>query len=180
MKNLFFVLCLVCTFAACNSGGSGASSSKGGAVGEIELKVEKDADGDIIAEGGLLNGEKQGTWVTYHKKNGLVESIIPYNNGVPHGAFAKINDKGYITEKGVYKNGEFHGDYRKYIRSKIKEEAVFVNGKLDGIRKQYFDDGKIMSEGSYKLGVKDGSFKYYTQEGEVKFEQSYKNGEKVE
>lgn len=177
MKNLFFVLFVICGLFACNGG---ASSSASAGSGKIENKVEKDADDKTIAEGGLMNGEKHGTWITYHKKNGMVESVIAYNQGIPHGAFIKINDKGYITEKGIYDNGEFNGDYLKYIRSKIKEEATFVDGKLDGVRKQYFDDGKIMSEGAYKMGVKDGSFKYYTQEGDVKFEQTYKNGDKVE
>lgn len=176
MKNLFFVLFVVASLTACDNGTTNNTSGNG----KLEHKVEKNADGKVITEGDLMGGEKQGTWITYHTKNGLVESVVAYNNGVPHGAFIKINDKGYITEKGVYNNGEFDGEYLKYIRSKIKEEAFFVEGKLDGVRKQYFDDGKIMSEENYTMGVKDGAFKYYNQEGAVKFEQKYKNGDKVE
>lgn len=177
MKKLMLLLTF-CGLIACNAPGSAGGSSNGG--GKSEHKVEKNDKGDMIAEGDLRGGEKDGAWITYHTKNGMVESVITYDMGTPHGAFIKINDSGYITEKGVYNNGTFEGDYKKYIRSKIKEEATFADGKLDGIRKQYFDDGKIMTEESYKMGEKDGTFKYYNQEGEVKFEQKYKNGEKVE
>lgn len=134
----------------------------------------------LIGEGDLLNGQKHGTWITYHPKNGLVETVIGYKNGVPHGAYLKASDRGYVLEKGFYNNGQIDGEFRKYIRSKVKEESTFVNGQLDGVRKVYYDDGKIMSEENYDMGKKDGKFTYYNQEGEVKFEQNYAGGEKVE
>jgi len=170
MKNILLILALI-SFAACSSGSMGG--------GTLKTVTEDNPQGKRIAEGTTLNDVKHGSWATYHAKNGLVATLTNYVNGSREGIFIKLNDRGNLEEKAFFKNDQFHGEFKKYNRTKVKEEATFVNGLLDGVRKTYYDNGEIQSEEGWKMGKKDGPSKYYNEAGEVKFEQNYKNGEKI-
>ena len=50
---------------------------------------------------------------------------------------------------------------------------------MDGIYKEFYNNGKLQRSINYKNGVMDGPMKYYNEEGGVTLEYSYKNGEKV-
>lgn len=128
--------------------------------------------------GDYLNGQRNGTWTEFHS-NGLVKAVTGYVNGVKQGSYTEIDDRGQLQVAAYYHNGALHGDWKKFNRTRIKEERVYDNGKLEGMVKIYYDDGKIMEEGSYANGVRDGLSKWYDQEGNVSIEYEYKAGELV-
>ena len=186
-----FSLSFAILIAACSGGGTGggaATTVTDGdyqvtdypGMGGLQKAIKKDASNQLLEEGDLLNGKKVGTWVSYHIRNGLIENITSYNNdGVLHGLFAKIDDRGDLKEKAFYVNGLLEGTRYVYYFTRIKEESEFKNGKLDGSRKVYYDSGEIQEEGFFKDGKRHGVTKWYNEEGEVTIEYEYKNGEKI-
>lgn len=61
----------------------------------------------------------------------------------------------------------------KLLQSKVFKNNILVleknykDGKLDGIYKQYFDDGSLEIEGQYKEDKPAGIFYYYRQDGRL-------------
>ena len=53
----------------------------------------------------------------------------------------------------------------------------YRNGKLDGLLRAFYPDGKIAEETTFKEGVKNGPYRKYTTKGIVLEESIYKNGE---
>lgn len=145
----------------------------------LQKSVTNNQQGQVAEEGDLLNGQKEGTWVTYHN-SGLVASVTSYRGGKKHGFAMKADDTGSITERMFYVNDQLEGKRFLYNHTRVKEEANYRNGKLDGERKLYYDDGKVQEEGNFKNGKRDGIAKWYDQQGSVTIQYTYKDGEKVE
>ena len=53
----------------------------------------------------------------------------------------------------------------------------YSKGKLTGVRKTFYPDGKIAEETTYSNGLKNGPYKKYTQPGIVLEESVYKNND---
>ncbi len=135
--------------------------------------------GQLEEDGTYFNGKRDGAWNTYHTKNGLISSITHYKDGQKNGAFIQINDRGNVEVVAYYINDQLEGPYKKFERSKVREESFYKNGKLDGTRKQFYDDGSIQLESIYVNGKRNGVEKYYDQEGNVTIEYEYNNGTRV-
>ena len=63
-----------------------------------------------------------------------------------------------------------------YASEKIKTEARYVNGKLDGVSKRYYENGALWSETKYKNGKRDGTAKEYYLNGKIKADLIYEDG----
>ncbi len=189
---LFVSACLIISLLTACGGSSNAPTPKAVLSGDYALTsysgmnglqkaVKKDAQDNIQEEGDLLNGQRHGTWVTYHKgiKSHLVESTTTYNNGVKQGLFMKMDDRGNVTEKGFYVNGNLDGRVYSFERGRIKEETDYKNGLIDGERKLYYSNLQLQEAGTFKNGKRDGYARWYDQDGNVTIEYQYKNGEKV-
>lgn len=187
---LLFACTLLFTVACKNEGGSSRSKVKditadGYLISDytngsgLQRAEKKDQQNKIVEEGDLLNGKREGTWVTYHANSGLVATVTGYRNGQKHGVFLRGDETGGITEKAFYVNDQLEGKRIVYNRTRIKEEANYQNGKLEGERKLYYDNGKLQEEGTFKNGKRDGEAKWYDQEGNPTIQYKYKNGEQV-
>jgi len=77
------------------------------------------------------------------------------------------------------KNKEKHIDF--YPNGQNEEEGTFVNGKKDGIWKEWWDNGIQMREIKWKLGVRNGVCIWWDKEGKKTTQGRYlnnlKNGE---
>lgn len=121
-------------------------------------------DGTVKTEYNLKDGELNGIYKTFHpngnleaqlnfingKKNGEVKAY--YDNGSLKKVFAYINDKenGKCTEYDLlgniealyyYKDGEINGLTVLYKNGLPDEETEYVQGKANGIHKEYIYDG---------------------------------------
>lgn len=150
-------------------------------MGGLQKAVKKDPQDNIEEEGDLLNGEREGTWTIYHKgiKSHLPESTTTYRNGVKHGLYLKMDNRGSLIEKGYYNNGNLDGRLIVFERGRIKEETDYKNGQIDGERKRYYSNLKLQETGTFKNGKRDGYARWYDEDGNVTIEYQYKNGEKV-
>ena len=63
-----------------------------------------------------------------------------------------------------------------YPSEKIKTEAHYVNGKLDGVSKRYYENGTLWSETNYQNGKREGETKEYYLNGKIKAYLIYENG----
>lgn len=59
---------------------------------------------------------------------------------------------------------------------KVAIEAPYVNGKLDGVFRSYFESGKLWQTIGYKAGVEEGFSTTYYESGAKKKKESYRNG----
>ena len=86
-----------------------------------------------------------------------------------------------IFREAVYKNGKQHG-YEKYFdkNGKVLHTNTWVNGTPKGHYKEYANSvfiNSLIREATYKNGQLDGIEKEYKQDGSVKIERHYKKGE---
>jgi antitoxin component YwqK of YwqJK toxin-antitoxin module len=187
MKQLL-VLAVILTFAACNS------SNVKTAAGEMDLTgfetsklsgtdllyvFKKDENGNMLEEGFVKNGQKNGQWIMYDPIKGHMNSISAYTDGILNGYSFKISDRGYLDEQIAYKNNVLDGKYFKFRYGKPKFESYYIEGKLNGLQKEFYDNGKIQQETGFKDGVQDGVYNYYSDDGIMRMSYIYKNGEKV-
>ena len=57
--------------------------------------------------------------------------------------------------------------------------STFKNGKLNGVSKMYYEDGKIMMKMNFKNDELEGESIIYDENGKILDKQLYKNGEEV-
>jgi len=190
MKNVFYSFLLaavVFVFTNCQQAASTAvpvdlpGFTTTEIAGGAGLKaVKKDPQGAILEEGTLINGLKNGSWITYHpNKDKAIKTLANYVNNELNGVYLTFSDRGQIETLTTYANGVYDGNFAKFRFSNMEESATYVNGKLEGVYKKFYPTRKIQMEAEYKNGLQDGSYKYYDEEGNVVMEYEYKNGEKV-
>ncbi|HRK53950.1 MAG TPA: toxin-antitoxin system YwqK family antitoxin [Cyclobacteriaceae bacterium] len=186
---LFFSAVLIsCSLSDSEGTYPGASTGEGIPVGAIQERFEdtpslagvrlNDGAGNISQSGVIEDGKRVGNWVEYHP-NGIVKSVVSYVDGKKEGLALEISNNGQLEKRMQYHNDQLHGDYREFRYSTVKEERNYQNGKLEGIVKIYYDNGKIMEEGAYQNGIRHGLSKWYDQEGNLTIEYEYRNGELI-
>ncbi len=113
---------------------------------------------EFIGEGVLYKTE-------YTLKN---ESYIYiyYPNGVLRELYFLINDT-LINQIGWYRNG-----FKSY-------EYNYVNGKVQGIVKRYYESGKLKAIQHYKDGFLNGKEYWYNPNGKLEFVRNYINGNEI-
>ncbi len=143
--------------------------------------IKRDGNGLIKEEGYIENGMKTGIWTTYIDDR--AESITSYVGGRKYGKSFEFDHRRQIVEEATYVNNQLYGKSGSYKFGRPKLEANYVNGKLHGPYKKYFesgaDQGKINQYVDYLNGVIHGKVKYYNGSGEVTVEYDYKNGKKT-
>jgi len=174
MKNVYYSFLLVAAVFVLTNCQQGASNvvpvdlpgfTTTEIAGGVGLKaIRKDPKGAILEEGILINGAKNGAWITYYpNKDKAIKTLANYVNNELNGAFLTFSDRGQIETLTTYANGIYDGNFAKFR---------FGN-------KKFYPTRKIQMEAEYKNGLQDGFYKYYDEEGNVVMEYQYKNGEKV-
>ena len=183
------LLILCCLFACGGSGGNGSNAPlsvdltgftqtplAGGGISA----VKKGSDGLILEQGIIVNGKKNGSWITYYPtKEDRIKTIANYVDNELNGLFLTMSDRGQIETKTNYVNGAYDGVYSKYKYGNLEETATYANGKMTGLFKQYYRNNKIKLEAEYKDGQQHGSYRYYDEEGNTVMQYEYENGTKL-
>ena len=89
------------------------------------------------------------------------------------------NQKGNKVSEGKVVDKKFEGLWTYYHEDskQIMTSEVYSNGKLNGVKKVFYANGKIAQETLYKNGLKDGFDKRYAENGIVIEDCNYKNNE---
>lgn len=133
-------------------------------------------NGNIKREVPYLNDKKQGLGFEYDINDNII-SIIRYRNNE---IIEQENINHYNSE------GEKDGIWRNYYENgNIKDEKIYLNGKLNGYYKLYNEEGKLIEAIKYKSGELDLESKDFETNIEIKeeydenenliFQGSYKN-----
>ncbi len=141
------------------------------------------ADGTLVEEGYVANGKMNGVWLTYHP-DGSIKTLTTYVDNLKSGPHLEFTQRGQITLKAYFDNGEFDGPYGKYKSGRPVSESTYKKGKLDGTHKEFFtsgrESGKLQKLVEFKNGVQDGKLEYYDEEGNVTLTYQYENGVKLD
>jgi antitoxin component YwqK of YwqJK toxin-antitoxin module len=88
------------------------------------------------------------------------------------------NQNKHKVSEGKLVNKQFEGEWKYYHEDlpSVMTSEIYVNGKLNGVRKVFYKSGEIAEETNYKDGIKNGTYKSYAENGIVLEESIYKNG----
>ena len=70
----------------------------------------------------------------------------------------------------IVKNGAIK-EY--YDNGKLKHEAFYINGKIEGNAKYYYNTGRLQREEYYENGIRKGIWKSYYNSGKIEFVQPF-------
>ncbi|MBX2877188.1 MAG: hypothetical protein KTR30_34025 [Saprospiraceae bacterium] len=147
---------------------------------ELTRVFREDEDGNILEDGFLKNGVKQGPWLTYERVFIYPKSLTHYENGVVNGIYMEFTTSGQVALQAVYRNNKLNGPWSRYKGGRMEASAFYKDGELHGVYKEFMPlFGRLQKEINYKDGKQDGLYRYYDDEGKITMEYVYKNGEKI-
>ena len=126
--------------------------------------------------------QDDGDW--YYEQDGEMFSFYPKDKDITvYVTVAENKEIDALAEEMVkfleenYKEGVLHGKRVQYRFGGIKRSSdYFVNGKLDGLKTVYYDNGFRQEEANYKNGLRDGISRWYNQSEVITIEYEYKAG----
>jgi hypothetical protein len=74
-------------------------------------------------EGNMRNGERVGSWISYHP-NGVIWSRSIYRNGVEHGPTEVFHDNGRTYYTGFYDQGKPSGEWVFFDANGVEMKRV--------------------------------------------------------
>lgn len=78
----------------------------------------------------------------------------------------------------LLQNGKLEGLQKEYYpNGKLKRQTNYKNGKLEGYHKVYYENGKLESEYPYKNDKLEGVVKDYSKNGKLEREHAYIGGQ---
>lgn len=139
-------------------------------------------DGDIMAEGKYIEQKKDSTWTYYSEQYGTVSSLEFYETGIPVGTWkVYYAETGRLAEEVPYKEGVKHGKWKQYFTDgKLKSEADYVDGELNGLMVIYHLNGNVEVSGTFKNSLKEGTWIYFDENGATVSREEYREGVLVE
>jgi antitoxin component YwqK of YwqJK toxin-antitoxin module len=138
-----------------------------------------DDDDNLLEEGLLLNGERNGSW-TIFQSNGKPHIVNSYVNGRKNGLTMEYDKNGRVLKEANFINDQFDGSYKEFRMYIPFRDSNFKNGKYDGMHKEFDQQGNLQKEMEFKNGVQHGVMNYYNLEGEITVTYQFENGKKVE
>lgn len=131
-------------------------------------------------EGTFNHGKETGIFKFFDDtKAGTVIATREFNDKDNSCYTIFYNQKGFKVSEGKLINKVYEGEWKYYHldSDKIMTTELYLNGKLNGVRKVFYNQGAIAEETTYKIGKKEGLYKKYAENGVVLEESNYKNNE---
>lgn len=176
---------LVLIVSACGSGGNGPSFDLKGYQtesigGGAEYAKFMDQNAWPLSTGHVINGVRNGIWLTYHPNTYRVKTSTNYINGQKNGPEFHFSERGSLESQIGYRNDVLHGLSATFRNGRTTGETNYANGQMHGPFSVYDEsNGKIQRSGFFKNGVQDGELFFYDDRGNVTLKYVYKDGEKI-
>jgi antitoxin component YwqK of YwqJK toxin-antitoxin module len=150
-------------------------------------------------------GLKHGLWKGYYEESKRLRYEGTFNHGKEAGMFKFFDDtkagtviatrefkanenscytifynqKGFKVSEGKLIDKLYEGEWKYYHLDSdaIMTTEFYLKGKLNGVRKVFYNQGAIAEETNYKNGKKEGLYKKYSENGVILEETNYKNNE---
>jgi len=134
------------------------------------------SNGKVSSEGNLLNGKPDAYWKTYHE-NGNLKSEGNRVNFQLDGLWKFYNENGKISVEFNYRDGKKNGIKKVYDleTQNIVSEENFSNDVRDG-KSYYFKDGIKFKEVPFVNGKEEGLGREFDKNGLIQTITTYKKG----
>jgi hypothetical protein len=153
-----------------------------------EAKLRKDGPVRVLHadsmhvqyEGRVLDGAPDGLWRIYYI-SGKIAGAVTYENEKANGValYYYDNDKQSTRAEASFKDDMLDGVYREYYENGERKATInYAEGYPDGDAEFFYDSGVLKIEGQYKKGLKVGKWKHFTETGEMVTKEKWKKGRK--
>jgi len=133
-------------------------------------------NGNIMAEGLLIDRKKDSIWNTYTTSAKLLEKGA-YISGKKYGNWQTYFENGQVSEEMFFENDLEEGSFKVYFSDgSLRQEANYVNGFLEGLASFFDAQGNKILKGKYYRGARDGRWIYYKEKLEVEKVLEYDKG----
>lgn len=134
-----------------------------------------DLEGSLFSKGNYNGKEKDSIWTYFNNK--VIVARESYQKGLKNGkSFAYYSD-GKTADETEWLNGKLNGIWREFYPSgNKKSEISYLDGKRQGNSRIYFESGQTQIEGLYDNDQCAGTWKFYNPEGKIKLKLEYKEG----
>lgn len=176
MKRLFPLFCLVCLLQA-----AFAQEITDSHINKVDPQGRRqgmwriyDVDGNLKFTGEFHNGKPLGTFHFYYPSGKIKAEIRQQDSG--RVAYARnYYANGNLMATGKYINQLKDSTWLYYSEEEgtLASEEFYVNGRMDGVWKIYYPDGKVAEETSYSNDLKEGPWMQYFTDGSVKQKASH-------
>lgn len=123
--------------------------------GLIKSKVE-----NYIFSGQLDNGLPQGLWIKTNQSDTV--ELMPFLNGLHNGLWIRRFENGKSRIETNYVNGKREGIFKQFNKENILVYYIeYSNDKKNGIYKDFNDNGDLYEIGQYKQDKPVGEWKRY-------------------
>ncbi|HNR08132.1 MAG TPA: hypothetical protein PKM27_12500 [Saprospiraceae bacterium] len=147
--------------------------------GSDQKKVfKRDSLGNLLVEGVIFQGKRNGSWVTYHP-SGQVETITNYLEDRKNGLYLRFGQNNQIEEQASYMDDLLEGTFIRYQFGHLDERIEYKAGKKNGRAIKYYLRGGMQREMEFKDDVQDGFYRFYGEDGTKQIEEVYRAGKKV-
>lgn len=144
----------------------------------LEKAQKLDANGNLVEQGLLKDGKRNGTWIKYYDNSTLPAVISSYIDDKYNGPYMEFDRSQQLTLQAFYQDNLLDGYWAKYASGELTNEATYTSGKLNGVYKEYRSNAKVAKEIHYKDGQLDGPYRFFDDAGSTVLEYTYKNGQK--
>ncbi len=133
-------------------------------------------NGKVSSEGTLLNGKPDGYWKTFYE-NGVLKSEGNRRNFQLDSVWKFYNEQGVLTTEYVYQSGKKNGLKKTYSgeSQKLLTEEQYVNDIKQGLTNLY-KDGYKSKEVPFVNGKEEGIGREFSKDSLVITITTYKNG----
>lgn len=134
-------------------------------------------NGDIRYEGEFQNGKEIGTF-TFYNQGSSYPSIVKIFSQKSDTATVKFFNKSRVKTTGKMVGKKRVGKWIYYFEDgkRVFSEENYKDGLLNGVVKNYYDNGNLTEVTYYKEGKKHGSSKIYTEGGVLIEDVNYVDG----
>ncbi|CDF78536.1 MORN repeat variant family protein [Formosa agariphila KMM 3901] len=177
MKNVFafLLMCVVSTVMAQSVNQFDANGKRDGV-----WKKNFDKTKVLRYEGQFSHGKEVGTFKFYKKvgNKAVLSAVKEFNADNDIAKVQFLTSSGKVISKGKMNGKLYIGDWVYYHKNSDKimiTEFYNENGKLEGERLVYYDNGKLAERAFYKNGLLNGTSTWYSEEEIVLKEFNYVN-----
>lgn len=138
-------------------------------------------NGQLKSQISIINGKQDSIGIEYYE-SGCIQSKMYFVLGKLDGEVTFYYDStNKKAQQEFFNQGIRNGKSIEFENNTTNDTIIyktFKNNKLDGIKKEFYPNNKILRIIEYKNGVLDGIQKKYNSESMIEMEISFKNGKK--
>ncbi|WP_452220244.1 toxin-antitoxin system YwqK family antitoxin [Lacinutrix salivirga] len=143
------------------------------------FKFYKNINGKaVLSATRVFNTNNDLALVTFYNPRGLMisQGKMKHKTYVGKWRFNHENKEDIMISENYNANGKLDGERLVYYENgQVAEKEFYANGVLEGKAHWYQRDGKLIRLLTYKNGILDGPFKSYDLKGELLIQGQYRN-----